>query len=174
MNLSEKLAPETISWGCTVTPAQVGPGQLYFKLIHAEGPYEWGGRISVFIEVLDMAGQRMVGVPVLWSNGEPVKKVTEAKPNDPFAVDIPMYAKGNAYSVRIANGDIPSDAIHGFGLPDHAPHHVFRVVFQLAVAGGLSEPPGPLPPVEPPAMSTAEAIRTAKQLLDYALGRLQA
>lgn len=172
--MTNPLSPETVQWGCTFTPAQVGPGQLYFKLIHAEGPQEWGGRISTFIEVLDMGGQRMVGVPVMWywADGQ-VKKPTEPKPGEPFAIDFPMNAKGNSYGVRIVNGDIPSDSIFGFGLADQGPHQVFKVVFQLAVAGGVSEPPTP---TEPPAMTAAEAIERAQnyfaqglQLLAYAL-----
>lgn len=170
------LAPATIAWGCTFTPAQVGPGQIYFKLLHAEGPMEWGGRISTFIEVLDMAGQRLVDIPVLWWNGGEVEKKTEPKPGDPFALDIPMYAKHNSYGVKIADGDIPSDSIFGMGLAEHGPHQVFKLVFQLSVAGAVGTP-GPTPPdPEPPLrdMTALEALFRAQTLISYALGRLGA
>lgn len=164
------LSSATVIWGCTYTPAMVAPGQLYFKLIHAEGPEEWGGRISTFVEVLDMAGQRMVGVPVLWywadGQDDPPRK-TEAKPGEPFAIDFPMYAKDNSYGVRVANGDIPSDSIFGMGLPDHKPHTVFKLVFQLTVAAGVPDPPAH-------EMTALEALLQAQNLISYALGRLGA
>ncbi len=160
------LSPETIAWGCSYTPAEVGPGQSYWQLAEARGPYEWGGRISIFVEVLGADGQRVVGTRVRLFNGGNAFKATEPKPGDDFAVDFPMYAKGNAYGVQMADG-LPSDTIFGFGLKEYAPHQVFHLTYRLIVADEQ-------PPTEPPSqgMSIRDALIQAQGYINYALGQL--
>lgn len=102
-----------------------------WKLVHNEGPIEWGGRISVFVDVLDEQGKRLVGVPVTfkWKDGIQTK-LTEAKPGDDFAVDFPMYAAGDAYSVFVNDGT-PSVVREHMGLGAvHPVHVVYKLVFQ--------------------------------------------
>lgn len=175
--MTSPLSPETVQWGCVYTPANVAAGTLYWRLMSAKGPLEWGGRHAIFVEVLDAEGRRAVGEQVVFWNGGEVIKVAEAKPGEAYALDFPMFAANNAYGVRMSSR--PSDTLFGMGLVPFEPHVAFQLVFQLVMASGVGEPPGPLPPVEPPAMTPAEAIQRAQnyfalgqQLLDYALGRL--
>lgn len=149
------MSSSLIAWGATFTPAVVAPGQPYWQLVSADGPEYWGGRVSVFVDVINEAGVRVVGVPVaFYWNGpandrENVKK-TEPKTGDPFAVDWPMNAGGHAYGVHVADG-LPSDDIFGFGMGDHVPHQVFKCRFQRAIAGAAPVEP----PAEPPQPPTA-------------------
>lgn len=122
--------------------AQIAPGETYWKLVKADGPEEWGGRHSVFVDVWDEQGNRIVGMPVTfwWNNGSDTKP-TELKEGEPFAVDFPMYAAGEAYGVRVGNGF--TDQVFGMGLIANQKHVVYKLIFQRAVAEGM-------PVVEPP------------------------
>lgn len=129
--------------GATYQPANAAPGQPYWQLVEANGPLEWGGRHAIFVDVLGEARQRLTGVPVrfFWADRSEIKR-TEAKTGDPYAVDLPMFAAGNAYGVRIDDG-MPSDQLFGMGLLAYQPHVSYRLLFQRTVAG---RDEGPLPP----------------------------
>lgn len=134
-----------IDWGATFTPAIVAPGAEFWQIVLAEGPQDIGGNHHIYVDVLGRAGQRLVGVQVefYWGpEGSPdhTLSMTEAKPGEAAAVNLPMYAGGNAYGVRVAEGR-PSDSLFGMGLGSFVPHHSFRVVFQLATAEPVVIPP---------------------------------
>lgn len=154
-------------FGVTFTPANVEQGQEYWACISADGPLEWGGRHAIYLDALGKDGQRAIGTPVLFWNGGESPRVTEAKPGEPFALDLPMFAKGNAYSVRINDGR-PSDTLAGMGLLAWERHVAFQLVFQLSVA---AQEPGTQPPIivppDPP-MTAREAIGYARFYLDMA------
>lgn len=168
--MTDPRTPDARKWGITVTPAQVGPGQGCWRCLSVEGPVEWGGRVSTFVEVLGPDGRRVVGLRVrwFWNNGQSFK-ATEPKTGEPFAVDFPMTAGGNSYGVHIADGQ-PSDAVWGFGLGRFVPHHVFKVVFGWVEVGVPTEPEPQPPPVGD--VTLREAIEQAQRWLDVAKGLL--
>lgn len=160
-------SPDAVAWGIVYEPAQAGPGQGVWRCIRVEGPVEWGGRVSTFLDVLGLDGRRLVGVRVrwFWRDGQDFR-ATEPKPGEPFSVDFVMNAGGPAYGLQIADGQ-PSDIVRGFGLGSFKPHHVFKVTYQYQIQG--EQPPEP--PVEPPD-AAREAIDEAIRLLQKARGML--
>jgi hypothetical protein len=132
----------------TVAYAKPLAGQTYWRVEHAEGPFEWGGRHNIFVDVLDEQGKRLVGIPVTfyWADGKETKK-TEAKPNDGYAVDFPMFASGNAYGCYIDGGMI-SDRVFDMGLEAWKGHVSYKIIFQRAVAEGNPKPPPEKPAVD--------------------------
>lgn len=138
------LSQRLIDYGAIYTPADTERGQPFWQLTYADGPFEWGGRTSIFVDVQGEAGQRLVGVRVRLFNGGNSFKATEPKPGDDFAVDFPMYAAGNAYGVSVADGS-PSDEVRGMGLIAFKPHVVYKLVYKRAIAGGAIDTP-PTPP----------------------------
>ena len=140
------MSQDLIAWGAVYKPAIVEPGQEFWKLIIAQGPMPIGGNHHLYVDVWDKAGNRRVGVPVLfyWNDGDD-RRFTEAKPGEPYSVNLPMFAGGNAYGVHVDDGS-PSDDLFGVGLGSFVPHHSFRAIFQRAVATGPTEPPVIVPP----------------------------
>lgn len=106
--------------GVVLRPASVAPGQTYWRLIEARwaNEEEAGGRHHIFVNVLDEAGNRVVGVPikVLWRDGA-VTGVTENKAPGDYSYNFQMYAPGNSYDLAIDDGT-PSDYVAGMGLGD--------------------------------------------------------
>lgn len=116
-----------------VIPANVKPGQSYWKIIKAEfqNPEEGGGRHHIYIEVLDEAGERILDqeVEVFWADGS-ASVFTEDKPAPEYAANFPMYNNLGGYSARIPG---PSDTVTGMGLPGGRQHVVYNLVFQRTV-----------------------------------------
>lgn len=170
------LSPDLRAFGATYLPAAPKPGQPWWQLISAEGPMEWGGRVSIYVDVWDEAGHRIVGVPVrqFWNNGEAIK-ATEPKTGEPFAVDFVMGAGGNAYGVVVADGS-PSDMINGLGLSlEPRPHVVYKLIYQrqagVIVPTPPSKPPKPTPaPGEP--LTILQALDKAEEYIQLARGML--
>ena len=101
-----------------------------WKLIRNEGPVEWDGKHSIFVDVVDEQGKRLTGIPVKfwWNDGYEVKR-TEAKTGEPFAVDFPMFAAGDAYGAKVDDGN-PGDQTFGMGLIPFHPHVCYKLVFR--------------------------------------------
>lgn len=163
---ADPRTPQLVAHGATYVPAQVAPGQQYWRLVRAEGPLEYGGRASIYVDVQGLAGQRLVGVRVRLWNGGNSHKATEPKPGEEFGLDFPIFAAGNAYGVQVADGP-PSDAIYGMGLIPFKDHVSYKLVFRLSVRdggddGGEAEPPD----------AAREAIDEAIRLLEKAKGLL--
>lgn len=154
-------------WGAVWTPVNAPPGSPYWKIVSADGPVDIGQNHHVYLEVLGVDGQRAVGVPVefYWNDGHDIRP-TEEKRGEQFAMSFPLYAGGNAYGIRVADG-LPSESIYGFGMGSFVPHHSFRVLFRRTFAAAASEPvvmpDGPTPPPAPPNVLrlTEEALRDA-------------
>lgn len=167
--------PNLKTWGATYTPATVTPGQEYWKLVQADGPQDIGGNHHVFVDVWDENGVRKVGVPVAFfhfKDGEPRtdRKKTEPKTGEPYAVDWPMYAGGNAYGVYVDDGEHVSETIFGFGLGSFVRHHSFRLIFRLTVAAQEPMPPPVVVPPDPSQPITQrEYLEWAKWYIDKAL-----
>lgn len=164
------LSQSMIDFGVGYTRAEAGPGQGYWQLIHAEGPEYIGGNHTIYVDIQDEHGQRMLGVRVQCFNGGNFFKASEPKPGEQAALDFPIFAANHAYGVRVADGE-PSDAVVGMGLVPFEQHVSYLLIFRHAVMGGAPVEPPPII-VPPPSMSAKEAIEQAKKLLDYALGVL--
>ncbi|NOZ30141.1 MAG: cyclic nucleotide-binding domain-containing protein [Chloroflexi bacterium] len=141
-----RAAAAAISWdgrldqlGVGLRPANVAPGQPYWRLIEARwaDERESEGRHHIFVNVLDEAGNRIVGQPIriAWRDGSVIGK-TEDKPPTEYSYNFQMYAAGNSYDVSIEG--LPSDTVTGMGLGDIARrtwkiHTSFYLTFQRAV-----------------------------------------
>lgn len=164
--------PGLREFGATYTPARVAPGQAYWRLVEARGPFEWGGRHHIYVDVLGEAGQRLTGIVLryFWADMHTLER-TEAKPGEPAASNLPMYAKNNSYGVRVDDG-LPSDELFGMGLVPFGDHVCFRLVFKRTVAQAETEPE-PQPPTPPTGdVTLREAIEQAQRWLDVARGLL--
>lgn len=155
--------PALKAWGATYEPAAVKPGQPYWQLVEAAGPMDIGGNHHLYVDVWDEQGNRIVGVKVMfYSMQEEWTMLTEAKKGEPYAVNLPLYAGGNAYGVWINDGGIESDTLFGVGLGDHVAHHSFRAIFRRTVAGGVTMPE---PPAEPPVKPPSRTPLTARDVI---------
>jgi CRP-like cAMP-binding protein len=124
------------SLNVVLQPVGVRPGQLYWRLIEArwENEAEAGGDHTIYVEVLDENGNRLVGQPVelYWASGNLVV-VTEDKPRPVYAANFPMYNCLGSYAVKVPG--LPSDQIVGLGLgtadqPAFTVHTNFFLTFQ--------------------------------------------
>lgn len=124
------------------TPAEVVPGEPYYKLIQVNWLDEEAaqGRHTIDINVLDEQGERLIGetVRVWWADGEALV-VTEDKPPPEYSVHFPMYNPilGCPYQLEVTG--LPSDSLHCLGLgtpeePWRTTHIVFEVTFQRMAA----------------------------------------
>jgi len=141
--------------GAVLIPAQVQPGQGYWRLVQAQwfdvedAPF--AGKHHIFVDALDQAGNRQVGVPIRLasSDGKTVYGYagTEAKPGEPYAASFPMSAIAPAYRVEPADG-APADAVTGLGLgniefPNLAMLTSYGFTWQWTVQGAASAGPTP-------------------------------
>jgi CRP-like cAMP-binding protein len=119
-----------------IQPANVQPGQSYWRLVKAywQNKEESGNDHTIYVEVLDENGTRIVGQPVeiQWQDGSLVV-TTEDKPPYEYPANFPMYGTLGSYLVRI--GGLPSDAIVGLGMgtperPDFTIHTNFLLTFR--------------------------------------------
>ncbi len=105
--------------GVGLRPADVAPGQLYWRLVEARWADEQQseGRHHIFVNVLDESGKRIIGQPikVSWREGS-VTGVTEDKPATEYSYNFQMYAAGNSYDLSVEG--LPSDTVTGMGLGD--------------------------------------------------------
>ena len=130
------LDPRLADLGVVVQPAGVRPGQSYWRLISCywQNKEESGNDHTIYINVLDEAGNRLVGQPieVRWPDGSLVI-VTEDKPEPVYSANFPMYATLGSYSVSIPG--LPSDTVVGMGMgtadqPNFTIHTNFLLTFQ--------------------------------------------
>jgi len=130
------LDPRLSALNVSLQPAGVKPGQFYWRLIEArwQNEAEAAGDHTIYIEVLDEHGSRLVGHPVelQWQSGS-LSVSTEDKPAPVYAANFPMYNTLGSYSVKIPG--LPSDTITGLGLgtpeqPAFTIHTNFFLTFQ--------------------------------------------
>lgn len=119
-------------------PAGLQPGQRYFRLISCQwqDKEQSGNDHTIYIDVFDENGSRMVGQPVeiQWPEGSLIVTV-EDKPPPEFGANFPMYGVLGSYDVKIP-GTIPSDTVVGMGMgtpaqPSFTIHTNFLLKFQL-------------------------------------------
>jgi hypothetical protein len=130
------LDPRLPSLNVVIQPAGVRPGQSYWRLIacYWQNKEESGNDHTIYINVLDEAGNRIVGQPVevRWPDGSLVI-LTEDKPEPVYSANFPMYATLGSYSVSIPG--LPSDTVVGMGMgtaeqPNFTIHTNFLLTFQ--------------------------------------------
>lgn len=124
--------------GVRVEPASVSQGQPYWRLVDAywTDESESAGRHSIYIEVLDAAGNRALGQQVIveWTDGSATLVAKDVPPPE-YSVNFPMYSVLGSYAVRVLG--YPSDRICGLGLgtieaPNFTIHTCFYLTFRLA------------------------------------------
>ena len=161
--------------GAQLTRYTPRPGSTFYQLVRGEWRDENQGPPAILIDVLDEQGKRLLGVPVHCFNGGESIHFTEAKPNDRWATDFPMFNVGCAYRIEVGPA---SDKVGCLGLgsiadPNHAHHSGYLFVFQRTTAGTEGLPPGPVIPPEPPLPPTLDpildALGQARQAIDTAM-----
>jgi len=127
------------SLGVHLVPANVAPGQVYWRLVEARwaNEEEAQGKHNIFINVLDENGERLVGetVVVEWMDGSATLKTEDKQPPE-YSCNFAMYGTLGAYTVYVDGA--PSDKIVGLGLGDiERPamkiHTCFYLTFRRAV-----------------------------------------
>jgi hypothetical protein len=109
--------------GAQLIPAQVPPGQGYWRLVQArwfdEDDPPFAGKHYIYLDTLDPAGNRQTGVRIQMTSFDLKDDygfvTTEAKPGEPYAANFAMYIVAPAYRVVPAGG-APADAVTGLGL----------------------------------------------------------
>jgi len=121
-----------------VVPATVTRGQTYWRLtkVRWASPEESGGNVNIFVETLNPAGQRMVGVTVVVENGGRTTLVTRDKTAPDWPADFVMHGGLGSYRVSVDGG--ASDQVTGLGLgtveqPLITFHTSFYLTFQRTV-----------------------------------------
>ncbi len=131
-----ELDPRLSALGVVIAPADVKPGQKYWRLVKArwQNEQEAGSDHTIYIDVLDENGNRLIGevVEIRWEGGF-VPIVTENKPPNEYPANFPMYNCLGSYAVRVAG--LPSDIVQGLGLgtpeqPNFKIHTNFFLTFQ--------------------------------------------
>jgi hypothetical protein len=122
--------------GVNVEPANVQPGQQYWRLVEARwlDEKESGGKHHIYVEALDENGGRIVGQPVtvFWGDGSHTGRVEDKAAPD-LGFNFQMYASGYAYSVKVEG--LPSEVVRGAGMGSiedrfRGIHTSFELVFQ--------------------------------------------
>jgi len=101
----------------------VQPGQSYWRLVRGqwfdEGEPPFAGKHHIFIDMLDAAGVRQIGVVLHVTSLDGLDLlatlVTEAKPGELYATDYLMTNLAPAYRLLPSDGN-PADAVTGMGL----------------------------------------------------------
>ncbi len=155
-------APSQIEWdprldqrGAKILPAQVQPGQWYWRLIkgvwYAENEPPFAGQHHILVDARNVPGERQPGIAfnVTSLDGGTLYQriVTEMKPGELYAANFPMYAVAPVYQVKPADG-IPGDAVTNLGMgsieqPQWAIHTSYGFTWQWSRAAG-SPSAGPI------------------------------
>jgi CRP-like cAMP-binding protein len=98
-------------------PPGLRPGQFYWRLLNVrwQSGEESGNDHTIYVEVLDENGVRVVGQPVdiKWAGGNQ-QVLIEDKPAPVYGANFPMYGTLGSYTVSIPG--LPSDAVVGMGM----------------------------------------------------------
>jgi len=132
-----QVDPRIAALGVTILePQNLKPGQQYWRLteLRWQDGNESGNDHTIYIEVKDQAGQRIVGQPieVRWSSGS-LTIFVEDKPAPEYGGNFPMYNTLGSYSVSLPG--LPSDTVVGMGMgtieqPNFTIHTNFFLTYQ--------------------------------------------
>ncbi len=165
--------PRLTQRGTTLIPATVQPGQGYWRLIkgvwYAENEPPFQGQHHIFVDMLDAAGLRQVGVPVQITSLDAAETfatlITEARPGELYAANFPMFHVAPAYRAAPADGN-PADVVTGMGLgsielPNWNIHTSYGFVWQWVVAPVTAATPTPTETPTPTSTPTPTPTPTA-------------
>jgi len=133
---ARELDPRLPALGVGIQEPNVQPGQSYWRLakVFWQNKEESGNDHTIYLEVLDEHGSRIVGQPIeiRWQDGSLVV-VTEDKPRPEYSANFPMFGTLGSYSVSVPG--LPSDTMVGLGMgtperPDFTIHTNFLLTFQ--------------------------------------------
>lgn len=92
-----------------------------------------GGNHNVYVEILDEAGQRVVGAFDLWWPDGATRIEDQDKPPSEFPMNGALWG-GGQYGVTPIYEDLPAESVTNLRMPLN--HHVnFLLTFQVATAG---------------------------------------
>lgn len=160
--------PRLTQRGTELIPAEVEPGEGYWRLVKAVwfNEEEAQGRHHIFVDVLDADGKRIVGLPVriYWAAGE-TPLITQAKPGEPYAADFGMFDVAPSYGAKPNDGN-PADDVWGMGLgsidqPFHTIHSSYGLTWQWTIAGGPEQTATPTATPSPTPTATTTPTETA-------------
>jgi hypothetical protein len=169
--------PSEIDWdprldqrGALIQPAQVKPGQWYWRIVkgvwYAENEKPFAGNHNIYVDTRTADDERKSGVLIAFTNpdGGTVfdRRLTQAKPDcgDPgyvypdclYALDFPMFAAGYSYRAIPADGN-PADGVTNLGMgtipePWRTAHSSYLFVWRWSQAPGTPQGPalGPASP----------------------------
>jgi CRP-like cAMP-binding protein len=130
------LDPRLAGLNVGIQEANVQPGQSYWRLVRAywQNKEESGNDHTIYINVLDENGNRLVGQPVeiRWQDGS-LTVFVEDKPAPEYGANFPMYGTLGSYSLSVPG--LPSDTVVGMGMgtieqPAFTIHTNFLLTFQ--------------------------------------------
>lgn len=138
---------DAAAYGVTVIPAEVVPGQVYWKIVtvHHLTPEQNRGNHHIFVDVLDEDDKRIYGaqVKMTWQTGSAINTID--KPGNEPGTNFPMW-KNQVCDIEIASG-LPSDRAIGIhtshpdeGFGNTCFHHSFFIEFKKAVYDGAIKP----------------------------------
>ena len=128
--------PRLTALGVRLERAAVAPNVGYWRLVEARwaDEQESGGDHTIYVEVLGLRGNRVVGQPVIfeWASGSLTLPVQDRPPPE-WGVNFPTFATLGSYSARV--GIEPSDRVVGMGMgtvdaPDFTIHTNFYLIFR--------------------------------------------
>ena len=125
---------DATAYGVSIMPAEVVPGQTYWKIVtvHHLTSEENRGNHNIFVEVLDGDDKRLYGaqVKMTWQTGSAINTID--KPTSEPGTNFPMW-KNQVCDIEVVNG-LVSDRVIGIHTnhPDEGPgntcfHHSFFI-----------------------------------------------
>jgi hypothetical protein len=146
--------------GTILIPAQVQPGQGYWRLVRGiwfgENEPPFAGQHHILVDTVNPFGQRQIGVPIQITAPDSsqlfASLITELKPGELYAANFPMWVVAPAYRAVPADGN-PADAVSGMGMgsieqPRYAIHTSYGLLWQWTIAPGATPTPSPTPTQE--------------------------
>ena len=146
--------------GTILIPAQVQPGQGYWRLVkgvwYAENEPPFAGQLHIFVDTVETATQRRTGMPMQITSldGSAVfaTLTTELKPGELYAASFRMNEVAPAYRAAPADGS-PADAVSGMGMgsieqPGFKVHTSYGFCWQWTIAPGVTPTSSPTPTEE--------------------------
>ena len=137
---SLEVINDATAYGVSIIPAEVVPGQTFWKviLVHHLTPEENRGNHNTFVDVIDENDQRVYGtrLQITWQTGSGTG-VIDKPPNEP-GTNFPVW-KNQVCEIKVVNG-LASDRVAGLhtGHPDESLegntlfHHSFLLIFKQA------------------------------------------
>lgn len=157
MPIERDWDPRLDQRGTILIPAQVQPGQGYWRLVkgvwYAENELPFAGQLHIFVDTVDTAGQRQPGMPIQITSldGSAIfaTLTTELKPGELYAASFRMNEVAPAYGAVPADGN-PADAVRGMGMgsieqPGFKIHTSYGFCWQWTIAPGVTSTPTPTP-----------------------------